>query len=56
MLEKKVGDKVKKGDVICRIYGESEAKMHHAITNIEKAVVISSEPIEVKSKIIEVID
>jgi pyrimidine-nucleoside phosphorylase len=56
ILEKKVGDKVKKGDVVCRIFGESEAKIQHAISNIEKAVGISNEPVEVKSKIIEVID
>ena len=55
-LEKKVGDKVNKGDVICKIYGESEAKVQHALSNIEKAVVISDVPVETNSKIIEVID
>lgn len=56
VLEKKVGDRVNKGDVICRVFGESEAKIQHAMPGIEKAVVISGVPILSKSKIIEVID
>ncbi len=56
LLEKKIGDRVKRGEVICRIFGESEAKVQHAIAGIEKAVLISDVPVETKSKIIEVID
>ena len=56
LLERKAGDAVKKGDVICRVFGETDAKVEHAARQIEKLIVISKEPVKLKSKIIEVIN
>jgi thymidine phosphorylase len=51
----KIGDEVKKGDVICRVFGGTESKTEHASKQIEKSVIISKEPVNLRSKIIEVI-
>lgn len=56
LLEKKVGDEVKKGDVVCRVFGAAETKVEHAAKQIERSITISKEPVKLKSKIIEVID
>jgi pyrimidine-nucleoside phosphorylase len=56
ILEKKPGDELSKGDVICRIFGESESKIEHAVKRIEKSITISKNPPLIRSKIIEVID
>ena len=51
----KQGDKVRKGDLICRISGESEDKVNNAKEMIVKGIKISNNKTEKKSKILEII-
>lgn len=55
LLEQKIGYAVGKGDVICRILGESKHKVKSAKDALVKGIVISQSRPEEKSKIIEVI-
>lgn len=55
-LEKKVGDKVEAGDVICRIEGESSEKAEAAKSMLLNGIKINRQKPEVKSRIIEVIN
>ena len=56
LLEKKVGDRVSKGELICTVLGEEESKVEHALRKLENSVTISAHPPIIKSKILEVID
>lgn len=55
ILEKKIGDEVEAGDVICKIYGETEEKIKAAKASLENAVTISQTKSAEKSRILEVI-
>jgi pyrimidine-nucleoside phosphorylase len=58
ILEKKIGSKVKKGDLICRLLGETDEKIANAKKLIISAFKISGKSNEShkKSRILEVID
>ena len=55
ILNKKPGDKVVKGDLICKITGETEDKVHAAKEMIMKGIKISDKKPEKISKILEII-
>ena len=55
LLEKKIGNAVKKGDVICRIHGESKEKVNSAKEILNKGISISKNKVEGKSRVIEII-
>ena len=55
LLKKKIGDVVKKGDVICEISGETDDKIKSAETSLQNAITISEIKPESKSRILEVI-
>ena len=55
-LMKKPGDLINKGDTIFIAGAESEDKLEHALDNLENSIVISKEPVPVKSKILQIID
>jgi pyrimidine-nucleoside phosphorylase len=55
LLEKKIGYSVSKGDIICRILGESKHKIKAVKEALVKGITISQNRPEEKSKIIEVI-
>jgi len=56
LLHKKIGDKVKKGDTIYSLYGETAEKIHSCLKLLEESLEITETKPELKSKIIEVID
>jgi thymidine phosphorylase len=43
-LEKKVGNKVKRGDVMCRIHWNDPARLRQAMPLIEQAFELKSRP------------
>jgi pyrimidine-nucleoside phosphorylase len=55
LLEKKIGHAVSKGDVICRILGESRHKIKTAKDALIKGITVSENRPKVESRIIEVI-
>jgi pyrimidine-nucleoside phosphorylase len=55
LLEAKLGSPVKKGNVICRIMGETKQKVEDAKKMLAKGISISKDKTELKSRIIEVI-
>ena len=56
ILEKKEGDKVSKGDVICRIYGGTKQKTGSAKNILSGGIKISENKPAIKSRIIEIIN
>jgi pyrimidine-nucleoside phosphorylase len=56
ILKKKPGDKVKAGDEICVIIAEDKNKLVHSKEFLNGAVEIGNSQIEIKSKILEIID
>jgi pyrimidine-nucleoside phosphorylase len=55
ILLKKIGDKVKKGDILCLLFGESDEKINHALEYLRTGIEISATHITKNTKIIEVI-
>jgi len=55
MLLKKVGDKVKKGDILCLLFGESDEKINHALEYLRTGIEISDSSVTKNTKIIEII-
>ena len=43
-LDKKIGDRVVKGDVLCRIHWNDEQRLTHAVRLIEEAYEIQNKP------------
>lgn len=56
LLEKKIGDAVNKGDIICGIYGETKEQVKRAKELLSEGITISIKKPEPKSRIIEVIN
>jgi pyrimidine-nucleoside phosphorylase len=56
LLNKKVGDKVNRGDVICSVRSGAKEKIQPALEMIKSGIEISRSPISKKSKILEIID
>ncbi len=56
LLQKKIGDEVRKGDTIFSVSGEAAEKVQNCIKLLEESIEIVETKPEVKSKIIEVID
>jgi thymidine phosphorylase len=46
LLEKKTGDRVKRGDVLCQIHWNDEKRLRGAMPLIEKAFEVKSRPSE----------
>ncbi len=55
VLNKKVGDDVKSGEVLAYIHTNDEGKLQGATENIREAFVISDKKINVKSRVLEII-
>ncbi len=55
-LKKKPGEYIQKGETIMVAEAESIDKIEHALEYLQKSAVISDKPVEVKSKILHVID
>lgn len=55
LLEKKIGYSVNKGDIVCRIFGETKQQVQSTIEMLVNAVKISAEKPDEKGRIIEVI-
>ena len=43
-LEKKIGDRVKRGDVLCQIHWNDESRFRDALPLIEQAIEVKSRP------------
>jgi pyrimidine-nucleoside phosphorylase len=56
IMDKKNGDKVTAGEVICSIYGETQAQVESTKAMLLKGIKISKEKPEIKGRIIEVIN
>lgn len=56
ILDKKCGDKVKKGDTICEMFAEDEEKFEKSFELISKSIEISENNIFRKNLIIDIID
>ncbi len=56
LLDKKLGDDVKQGDVICRIYGETIEQVNTAKARLLKGIIIAKDKPQIKSRIIEIIN
>jgi pyrimidine-nucleoside phosphorylase len=56
ILLKKVGDKVKKGEIVCLLFGETDEKINHALEYLRTGIEITDSPVTKKTKIIEFID
>lgn len=55
VLQKKTGDFIQKGDIICKIYGKNTKKLEKALEEAKNAVKISGVPVECKALVREVI-
>lgn len=56
LLDKKIGDKVNKDDIICRIYGETDVQVSSTKKMLQKGIKISKVKPEIKTRLIEVIN
>ena len=56
VLNKKVGDEVKKGEPICFVHANDEAKAKHAIEMIKGATVVSPEKCDHMKLIIDIVE
>ena len=45
-VEKKVGDRVKRGDVLCQVHWNDQERLRHAVTLIEQAFEIQARPVK----------
>lgn len=52
VLQKKIGDKIEKGDILAFVHSNKEEKAKWAITEIERAFKVSKEDVTKKSKIL----
>ena len=55
VLNKKVGDEVKSGEVLAYIHTNDESKLQGATENIRDAFVISNKKVNVKSRVLEIV-
>lgn len=55
VLQKKTGDFIQKGDIICKIYGKNTKKLEKALEEAKNAVKISGVPVKCKALVREVI-
>ena len=55
ILNKKVGDPVKPGDVLAEVFGNDEAKVEAAVKEVEKAFFVGPEPVEKESLIRKIV-
>lgn len=55
ILLKKVGDKVRKGEILCLLFSETDEKINHALEQLRRGIEISDSPVAKNPKIIEVI-
>ncbi len=56
LLDKKIGGRASKDEVICRIYGETKEQVSSAKKMLQKGIKISKTKPEIKTRIIEVIN
>lgn len=56
ILIKKIGDEVKAGDIICKIYGETSLQVESTKAMLLKGFKVSIEKPEIKNRIIEIIN
>lgn len=56
LLEKKIGNKVSKGEIICRLFGESVEKVESTKKMLQSGIIISKTNPETLNRIIEIID
>ncbi len=56
LLDKKIGDDINTGDVICRIYGETAVKVSTTKDMLQKGIKITKVKPELKNRIIEIIN
>ena len=54
-LEKKIGDKVSKGDVLAYIHANDETKGNEAVQELKQAYKITPEPIKMENYILDII-
>lgn len=55
VLTKKIGDEVTSGEIVAHIYTNDESKVMGATKNLEDAFKISKRPVNVKSRIVDII-
>ena len=53
LFEKKAGDRVEPGDVLCRVHYNDTAVLHPALERLRQAITYSSEPVEVADIMID---
>ena len=53
VIEKKIGDEVKVGEVLAYVHTNDETKANGAVKNLVDAFEYSSKPIKVKSRVLE---
>ena len=55
VLKKKIGDKVNSGDILAYIHTDDDSKVMGATQNLIDAFVLSSRPVQFKSKVLAII-
>ncbi len=55
VLNKKISDKVKKGDILAFIYANDEQKGNEAVEDLKEIYEISKEPVKKQETILEII-
>lgn len=56
ILKKKVGDEIKKGDIVCEIYAESEEKLLKGEKRLHGAIKISKQKPKMQNLILEILE
>ena len=54
IIEKKIGDEVKVGEIVGYIHANDEEKASSAVNNLADAFVYTDKPIKVKTRVLEI--